>query len=358
MELIRPYDMKDSINEFSILLTDKIANMHKANVICPFSLLTAMNLVYRGSNGSTEKEIRDSLKFINKNHTFDYFKDLFSKLSNVTKISNCIFINANESNIKDSFKKIIGEIGTADNFDPADRVNEIKRINKYISSSTNNQINEILKENDPLEYHSLLINCIYFNSEWEYKFNRTHSKRMPFFGSEIREQKFMILNGSSNMYYVDDNYQYLEKSFSDKETVMGFVLPKARDKMAYINNDIYNIIKKMYKRRIDDLSIPKFKQSSSYQVKKLFVNLGIKKLFTDADMRDMTDDNIFVSDIIHKAVIEIDEDGVEASATTAVKYTRSFSSNKDYVGFVCNHPFAYYIRHKPTNTILFTGIYQ
>ncbi|KAG8525057.1 Leukocyte elastase inhibitor [Galemys pyrenaicus] len=102
--------------------------------------------------------------------------------------------------------------------------------------------------------------------------------------------------------------------------------------------------------------LPKFKLEESYDLKAHLARLGVEDLFSigKADLSGMTDTgDIFVSNIIHKAFVEVNEEGTEAAAATAVKIM--FCSSMPEKDFFADHPFIFMIRHNPSGSLLFLG---
>lgn len=105
-----------------------------------------------------------------------------------------------------------------------------------------------------------------------------------------------------------------------------------------------------------DLHLPRFKVEESYDLKDTLRNMGMVDLFNgDADLSGMTGSRgLLVSEVLHKAFVEVTEEGAEATAATAVVtgFSSPLLTNEE---FHCNHPFLFFIRQNKTNSILFFG---
>lgn len=138
------------------------------------------------------------------------------------------------------------------------------------------------------------------------------------------------------------------------------ILPKSYKKLKKIekklNNEYYNnYIQNREKRRIN-LSLPKFKIESEFDLNKTLSELGIKEAFTEAaDFSRITSaEKLYISKVVHKANIAVDEEGTEAAAATAVMMRKTSVLLED-VDFIANKPFIYILRNNENNCIYFMG---
>ena len=107
-----------------------------------------------------------------------------------------------------------------------------------------------------------------------------------------------------------------------------------------------------------DIYLPKFTVETSYRLKEYLIELGMIKSFTSAsDFSGITGrQDLYIDEVVHKALIDVNEEGTEAAAATAVIMKRIVNGGSSRIVFNCNHPFLYLIQHKQTGTILFIGI--
>ncbi|KAL0171231.1 hypothetical protein M9458_031542 [Cirrhinus mrigala] len=107
------------------------------------------------------------------------------------------------------------------------------------------------------------------------------------------------------------------------------------------------------------VSLPKFKMEVTYDMLKILRSMGMEDLFDQpkVNLSGMSPNNdLVVSAVIHKAFVEVNEEGTEAAAATAVVVTEitSIDSSRPKT-FIADHPFLFFIRHNPSNSILFYG---
>ncbi|KTF71329.1 hypothetical protein cypCar_00049955, partial [Cyprinus carpio] len=109
----------------------------------------------------------------------------------------------------------------------------------------------------------------------------------------------------------------------------------------------------MYKGEVE-VSLPRFKMEKTYDMKNLLISMGMEDVFNEqkVNLSGMSpSNNLVLTKVIHKAFVEVNEEGTEAAgATGAIFATRSFAQM-----FIADHPFLFFIRHNPTKSILFYG---
>ena len=105
--------------------------------------------------------------------------------------------------------------------------------------------------------------------------------------------------------------------------------------------------------------MPRFRHESRFDIKRLFEKDGLKDALNRTDIGDIVTSKLgyYVDQIIHNAVIIVNEEGTEAAAATAMITYNCVQSKQKTFNFIANHPFLYYIRHKPTNMVIFCGTY-
>jgi serpin B len=143
---------------------------------------------------------------------------------------------------------------------------------------------------------------------------------------------------------------------------MFVLLPKNKDGLKAIEKkltcaDLDNYSAELKSTEVD-LFFPKYKMSLSYELRELMSKLGMKEAFSkSADFSKMNGNkDLYISAIIHKTFIAVDEQGTEAAAATAVVMRmKSMPPQDDFATFKADHPFFYFIKERTSGTILFAG---
>jgi len=172
----------------------------------------------------------------------------------------------------------------------------------------------------------------------------------------------MTRNGKFNYTEIDElDSKLLELPYSSDDMSLYIVLPNQRDGLKNLRNNLNDFA--VIEKSINELrevevhtTIPKFKIEGSYSLKDELSRLGMKEVFTrNADLSGIDGrKDLAVSAVIHKAVIEVNEEGSEAAAATAIIVTNSSVSLEPHV-FRAYHPFTFFLRDNRNGIILFTG---
>jgi leukocyte elastase inhibitor len=327
-------------------------------VISPFSLVALFTMLYRGSKGGTEDELRELIGYTEKSNTALNMCKLIKSLNNTRSIVTGLAIFFPKSfPLNRAFIDHVKDIGFIDNMNNQLSGKETLRINSIIQKMTRNTIKDAVQP-QYIENNSsmFLLATIFFYSRWRIPFDATQTKNRLFYGQPHRNIPMMTKPHESCEYYEDNVNQILELQFGDDEFSMGFILPKNSGDLSINHEQIEFYIKKMRTTNMGMIQIPKFKQQSRFKVDNLFRRLGFKDLFTNADLGEITPSNniLYISDIIHQSYIVVNEAGmkIDKHRLTTINNTKPSHHAKN---FIANHPFIYYIRHIPSSMILMIG---
>jgi serpin B len=237
-------------------------------------------------------------------------------------------------------------------------------INDWVSQETEQKIKELIPSGaiDSLT-RLVLANAIYFNGSWLNSFSEDATTQEPFFtldGTEISAD-MMKLYGERFLYYRGDNFQALNLPYMSSDFVMTLLVP---DQGVFTEFEgglderlISEILSSMTFTRVD-LEMPKFDFESTINANDPLIALGMGSAFDPktADFSGITEEeDLMITDVLHKATITVDEKGTEAAAATAVIVGVTSAMPEDPIMLTIDRPFMFFIRHQPTNTILFMG---
>jgi len=212
-----------------------------------------------------------------------------------------------------------------------------------------------------------LANAIYFKANWQTHFFEALTKDEPFYllgGGDIKVP-LMRRTGRHN-YFESSQLQALELSYKDSELSMFVFLPKDKKGLAevektFICDSFKEWLSKLEPKEVV-VSFPKFKLADTFELQKTLMGLGIKDAFSQAtaDFTKVSDEKeIFLSQVIHKTYIDVDEEGTEAAAVTVIAMAAGARprppENEEPKIFIADHPFLFVIRHNKIGTILFVG---
>ncbi|XP_048009091.1 leukocyte elastase inhibitor-like [Megalobrama amblycephala] len=239
-------------------------------------------------------------------------------------------------------------------------------INKWVEKKTQEKIKDLVPQGAVDEMTRLvLVNAIYFKGNWEKKFPKEATRDAQFKMNQNRTKpvKMMYQKAQFPLAFIPEmNSQVLELPYVGKNLSMLIILPnemednttglqKLEKALTYEKLMEWTKPSNMRQQEVQ-VSLPRFKMEEKYDMKSLLISMGMEDVFGHADLSGMSSNNdLVLSKVIHKAFVEVNEEGTEAAAATgAIVAIRSSASM-----FIADHPFLFFVRHNPSNAILFYG---
>ena len=353
-------------DEFNIL---KFMPDDKNYMVSPFSLKMAMSLAANGADGTTKDEILTAFGIDNLDSYNTAAKELIERYEGTSSVklnvANSIWLNKDvagkDIKFTDEYKKLVSEYykGTASE---EDAKNIAMKINSWVEKKTNNKIKNLLSEGDA-KFLSVLVNTIYFKGEWAEQFEEYATKEEDFTDRNGKVEKTDFMHKTERYrFYEDENMKMVRVPYKGGKTAMYLVLPTNEDKM-----DVATALDNMNSYKVR-LSFPKFKTEYSLSFKEILKHIGIEKAFEkwEAEFDEVMfkgvkeGENVYVDDVLQKTFIEVDENGTEAAAATAVIMNKATSIGpgmEEIKEFKADRPFIYFIRDDVTHEVLFIGEY-
>ncbi|MGA2914724.1 MAG: serpin family protein [Sedimentisphaerales bacterium] len=356
-------------NDFAFSLYSKLNNSQKASNLffSPYSISTALAMVYAGAGGETKKQMAETLHFtLSNDNLHRIFGDLQRELIGGDKsdyqllLANALWCQKGEPFLKEFLDLIQSYYGAA--VKQLDFVKEAeqsrKTINLWVEGKTNNKIKDIIPSGGINEdVKIVLTNTIYFKGEWENKFAKEFTTLGEFNIDAKRTVKVnMMYMQGMNKFYEDDKLQVLELPYKE-EISMLLILSRDIEGIKEIDNILSANILKTFENKLKkeeiEIYLPKFKITwGIFSLNKALIDLGMTDAFTPkADFSGINGKgDLWISDVYHKAFIEVNEEGTEAGAGTAAILVASISPV-----FRADHPFIFIIKDNRSGSILFIG---
>jgi serpin B len=233
-------------------------------------------------------------------------------------------------------------------------------INEWVKQQTHDKIVKLLSEPLSPLTRLVLLNAVYFKGIWETKFLKNETREEIFFNRGISEFKTQMMrrNGKFNFTEIPElDSKLLELPYSGDDISLYIVLPNERQGLKSLTSKLtdFALIDKSISQLKEvelPVTIPKFKIETSYSLKEQLEKIGMKSVFTDANLSGIDGkQDLVVSKVIHKAMIEVNEEGSEAAAATAVIVERGLPPHV----FHAVHPFFFFIRDNRNGMIIFAG---
>ena len=339
--------------EFSIdFLKTAIAYQPKGNVILsPYSAGVAFSMLTDGARGST----RDGLvKALRRSSFYGDFMD--SDSLNIVKSANSVWLNkgfvANKEYISTLENGYNAQTFAADKGDPF----TAEAVNTWCALNTEGLIQEILDQ-IPADVRMMLLNALYFKAAWVYPFDPQVTTEGTFYGESGQTQVKYMQNQARFEYGEFPGYKVVSLPYKNWKYAMMIVLPDdidaaVEDLTADKYNYLFTHLDRDAKVRV---VLPRFKLETTKVLNDLFSSLGAGQAFTSAaDFSGITGEPIFVSKALQKCVLEVNEEGSEAAAVTAILMGRTAVPER-VEEIIVNKPFFFAIYNPRTREILFEG---
>ncbi|XP_062946535.1 plasma serine protease inhibitor [Cynocephalus volans] len=228
-------------------------------------------------------------------------------------------------NVQDAFLSAVKTLYLADTLPTSfgDPAGAQKQINDYVAKQTKGKIGDLIKNLDSTDI-MVMVNYIFFKAKWETSFSHGSTKEQDFHVTPETTVRVPMMNREDQYYFLQDrnlSCKVVGVPYQGNATAL-FILP-SEGKMEQVENGLNEKtlrkwLKMLTKRQLD-LYLPKFSIEGAYQLNKVLPGLGISDVFTShADLSGITSfSQIHVSQMVHKAVVEVDESGTKAAAATA-----------------------------------------
>ncbi|CAM4696533.1 unnamed protein product [Leuciscus chuanchicus] len=343
--------------QFSLNLFKKISEGNASGNVffSPVSISSALAMVSLGARGNTEAQMIKVLGFNNEPPMMEQTQNPQTP-AELKK-----FLNDAKSYYEAGLEKVDFK-----NQSEAARVN----INQWVETKTQEKIKDLMPQGAIDGMTKLvLVNAIYFKGNWENKFPKeaTRDGQFKLSKNKTKPVKMMYQKEDFPLAFIPEiNSQVLELPYVGKNLSMLIILPKEMEddttglqklEKALTYEKLMEWTKPEVMRQQEvEVSLPRFKMEETYDMKSLLISMGMEDVFDPqkVNLSGMSSNNdLVVSKVIHKAFVEVNEEGTEAAAATgavmmACCYIKPQVFNAD-------HPFLFFIRHNPTKSILFYG---
>ena len=358
----------ESDNTFGLsLLKNVLSEKPDTNVfISPLSVSLALSMTLNGAAGETEEAIRKTLGFesITTQDVNVVQAQLMQRLMSTDpdvlfEIANSIWYRENYP-ILESFKTVNEQYYDAEIRElDFSLVEAVTIINDWINAATHGKIDDVIDRIDP-SVVMFLINALYFKGSWQVEFDDSKTYLDTFTGpGQATTQVHMMQREDSLAYYEDDLLQAVELPYGEGQYSMMVLLPKetvtVTSVLEQMSLEAYQTICNGLTQEKGQLLLPKFKIEFEMLLNDVLKTMGMGVAFgMSADFSNINGTGgLYVSRVIHKTFVEVDEQGTEAAAVTVVEI-RELSIPQEFFMNV-NKPFLFLIRDTVTNTIIFAG---
>lgn len=343
----------------------------------PLSIALAMGVMELGAQGSTLKEIRHAMGYdgLKNGEEFSFLKDFSDMVSAeesqyVMKIANSLFVQ-NGFHINDEFLQMMKKYFNAEvnHVDFSQNVAVANYINKWVENYTNSLLKDLVLPRDfDAVTHLALINAVYFKGNWKSQFRPENTRTFSFTKDDESEVQIPMMYQQGEFYYGEFSdgsneaggiYQVLEIPYEGEEISMMLVLSRQEVPLAtlepLLKAQLIEEWANSVKKQKVEVYLPRFTVEQGIDLKDIFKALGVTEVFIKAaNLTAMSDrKELFLSKVVHKSFIEVNEEGSEAAAASGMIAISRMAVL--YPQVIVDHPFLFLIRNRKAGTILFMG---
>jgi serpin B len=365
-----------AVNAFAMDLYGQLRNTEGNIFFSPYSISAALAMPYTGAAGNTESQMAKVLHFsVEKPKMNEAFHGLSEQVLAAgggkgaeLNIANALWAEKSFTFKKEFLESVRvnyqGDIKQADFMHGAEAAR--KTINSWVEQQTKDKIKDLFSPGMITADTKLLIaNAIYFKGLWEFPFDKSETKEDPFTLLDGKEVKVPMMNHTGSFGYSElPDLQVLEMWYKGGELAMVVLLPSKQTRFEDFEQSLTlerldQWIGSLRPRKVE-VHFPKYKMTSEFQLPDVLKKLGMVDAFSmqDADFSGMTSDKdlFFIQEVVHKAFVDVYEEGTEAAAATGLTMKTGMAPRpKPVPVFRADHPFVFLIRHKPSGSILFLG---
>lgn len=359
-------------NEFACALYAELAKEPGNLFFSPYSISTALAMTYAGAREETERQMARALRFdvdqARLHAALGTITDeLNQSVANRILIANSLWPQADHPFLE-SYVSLVREHYGVD-VTPVDYKRETEaarlKINDWVSKRTEELIRDLIAPGilDPMT-RLVIVNAIYFKGLWEIPFETNATREADFHVTPEKAVKAQLMSRVGEFDYAEfPGVQLVELPYKDERLSMLVILPESAKAMDGVEHmlsrkqlDLW--IDMMSRERVR-VSLPRFKlEWGARSLNKALIELGMTDAFDEVKARftgiDGDASELYISAVLHKAFVEVNEEGTEAAAATAVVMAaRGLAPKERHI--LVDRPFLILIRDRATGSLLFMG---
>jgi len=358
-------------NAFALDLYRQLKGTNGNLFFSPYSISECLAMTYAGARSNTEKEIAQVMHF-GTNPVHGAFAELRSELNQAQKRRSIELSQANGLWAQTNYPMLPAFLDNAHTqYDAVVKQVDFrtqagaatKEINAWVSGKTKGRIGDIIPAGElDRDSNLVLANAIYFKGTWKTKFDPKLTRDSDFHVDANHTVKcpMMACSGRFRFYYHFKpplSFEVLELPYVGKDFSLIAILPFKSDGLAELESkltmeNLATWLASLQETKVEVL-LPKFKLKTGFSLNKTLSAMGMRDAFgAKADFSGIDGtDMLYLSSVLHRAFVEVNEEGTTAAAATTTHHrTKSMSAS-----FRADHPFLFLIRDNRSGSILFLG---
>ena len=351
-------------NRFALDVYSKLWKAEGNVVFSPHNMSTACAIAYAGTRATTEEQIARTMHFnLGQARIHSAFASLETRLRTERgnrpslHMANAMWFQGGYMP-SEEFSALV-----ANNYGAKISAN-IKEINDWIAKNTAGMIRNLIGNLNP-QFPLVIVGAIYFLCQWEKQFARKNTRNGLFHVDASASTKVPMMAQRKRFRYAEsDDLQILELPYAGFQQSMLIILPREIDGLVGLSDllSLENLQK--WQDRLEErdvvVIIPKLRAECRYELSSVLSSLGMVDAFSpdtaDFSAISCQRPGLYIAQVVHEAIVRLDEAGTEASASTVIKMgLTGWMPHDEPVVFCADHPFVFFITDRPTGTILFMG---
>jgi serpin B len=378
-----PRSLAEDNNDFALALYGRLRQRPGNLFFSPFSIRTALGMTCAGARGETAVQMREALRCSSSDegrhaglaHIIQR-PDAAGGGQYVLAVANALW-GQEGAPLQPEFLDQI-----ARHYDGSMHLVDFRRaaqaaraaINQWVEEKTRHRIRDLIPPDGvDAATRLVLVNAVYFKGQWVAPFAKTATRDEPFYLLDGRKVRLPLMHQDEDMPYMQGSgYQAVELVYQGHDLSMLVLLPDRKDGLADLEKSLsarmlHDCVAQMTSREVK-LYLPRFKSTlGTVNLKDLCVGLGMTLAFdrSQADFSGINgcppprEEALFIAAVFHKAFVEVNEEGTEAAATTAVDMRTMCALPSPEPApvplFRADHPFLFVIRDRRSGAVLFLG---
>ncbi|NPA48021.1 MAG: serpin family protein [Thermococci archaeon] len=342
-------------NLFALELYSELSRNRENVLISPYSVFTALAMVYEGAGGRTASAMGWVLHL--SHPPGPSFLSFLERLRGKVNTANAVWVQRGFK-VRSEYVRTIGRYyeGEFEELDfKGDPQGAAETINEWTASRTKGRIKRIIGHLDR-STRVVITDAVYLNATWVHKFRPSYTLNASFLLPSGKTVVVPMMHQENTFDYMEtDTFKAIELPYTNGLAML-VILPKRVDGLWSLNltPGLLERITKDMRPETVSVSLPKFTLNEFYDLKGPLTDMGMGIAFSrDANLSGIGKD-LFISDVSHRAFIRVAENGTEAAAVTAVVISVTYVPS-DVKTFNANHPFIFMILDRDTGAVLFIG---
>lgn len=356
-------EFKAAASSFAAELFKDNYSKGKTTLVSPLSVLTVLALVQNGAQGDTLAQLEQALGGLDRDTLNAYMRAYcdFMTESEELKIANFVWTDSSAEAKRAFLQKAVDSYSAQLFSAPLSDPKTVESINSWVKKNTDGMIPKIIEKADRYAV-MMFVNAIAFDAKWETPYKRSDIEKLEFTSYSGSKKKTDFMCSTENVYLKDGGTVGFMKPYKNGRFAFAALLPDENtgidDYVASLSGDKLMKIFSSAKRGNEvNVKMPKFRAEYSTQLIDTLKKMGVKDAFDSktADFSSLIENrDAYISTVVHKTFIEVDENGTRAAASTLVG-ADTMSLMEPYSVFL-NRPFVYMIVDTETNLPLFIGV--